>query len=80
MQRIFINLHQVIKAAGNGLVDPNRYKAIMDLYAIENKTIDSLDTMVDILEKYNKNLAKLNPSPSLPTTTQNLLQIQLRAP
>ena len=76
-KNIHVSQHQVIKAAGNGL-NPNRYQAIMDLYAIENKTFDSLDMIVEILEKYDKNshvklLAKLNPRPSLSTTTQNLL-------
>ena len=49
-----VSLRQVIKAAGHGL-NPNRYKAIMDSYAVENKTFDSLDMMVDILEQYDKN-------------------------
>ena len=53
-KNLHVSLCQVIKAAGNGL-DPNRYQAIMDMYAIKNKTFDSLDTMVNILKKFNKN-------------------------
>ena len=66
-----VSLHQVIRAVGNG-VDPNRYKAIMNLYAVENKTFESLDKMVDILEKYNKN-SHVKASPKAQSKSKSLI-------
>ena len=54
-KKLNINEHQVLRATGIGL-DPNRYQTIMVVsYAIDGKTYDSLDQMVDVLDKFDKN-------------------------
>ena len=53
-KKLHISLCQGIRVVGNG-VDPHRCQAIMDSYAIENKTFESLDKELKILEKFDKN-------------------------
>jgi predicted HTH transcriptional regulator len=52
-KQLHINIHQVICAASNGL-DLTHYQPLLDSYTVKNKMFESLDTMVTILEKFDK--------------------------
>jgi hypothetical protein len=54
-KKLHINECQVLRAAGIGL-DPARYQAVMDTYTVgEGKTFESLDQLVEVLDKFDKN-------------------------